>query len=285
MAHGNKVDSAGRAVYDADHPIPEIIVKGKMGWRGKLRKGIKGWWDNAFDDTQSLDKFKANFDGGARANRFNVDIMGPEGIALQGLRCESVSMPGRQLTHEGWSAYGPLQHMPYNIDHDGNQVTMTFRCDSTFFDRLILETWQTAIFTAGAGDSYHPIFNYYQDYIGTVQIDQQRKDGSPALRYELKEAYPIAYAAQELNSTTTDDIMKFSVTFAFRTFETSYHLPDSGGLFGKINKGRKYLDLALNTLKLGSRFNKKAGKWLNKLESLDTALARGAQTYKQHGGG
>jgi len=245
-----------------------------MGFLDKL----SDFWGRLGDDSQSIDKFKGHFDSGARANRFSVNLFGPagSGLNLEGLRCESVTLPGRQLAHEGWSAYGPLQHRVYNLDHDGNQITMTFRCDSSFYDRLIIEAWQSMIFAKGEGSSYHPIFAYYDDYIGTIEIQQQRKDGSPALVYELEEAFPIAYAAQELNAATTNDILKFSATFAFRTFNTEYKKPKKG-IFDRLNKGRKYLDIALDALKLGSRYNKKAGSILNKLDHLDSSLARGAR--------
>ena len=247
-----------------------------MGFGSK----IKAFWNRLdFDESQSIDRFKTNFDVGARANRFSVNLLGPQGLALEGLRCESVTLPGRQLAAEAWSAYGPLQHRVYNIDHDGNQITMVFRCDSSFFDRLIIEGWQSMIFSAGdSGNSFHPVFEYYDDYVGTVEITQRRKDNSPALKYILQEAFPIAYAAQELSMTTVDDILKFSVTFAFRTFDTEYVAPEElGGFFGGLNKGRKYLDIALDILKLGSRYNKKAGSILTKLDHLDSNLARGGQ--------
>lgn len=267
-----------------------------------LKDLIKDWWKKGTSESSSsIDLFKANFDGGARSNRFIVNLHCPAlGLELKALRCESVSLPGRQLIHESFSHYGPMAAFPYNVDHDGNQVTMVFRCDSTFFDRLIIEAWQSFIFSgyesknsggmdgdgmgppapkkrsisageSGLGSSLQPLFAYPKEYWGTVEIHQLYKDGSPALKYTLHEAYPIAYAAQELSMTTVDDILKFSCTIAFRTFTTSYEKAPELSL---LNIGRRYLDLALNTLKLGSRYNKKAGSILNKLEDFDSKLGR-----------
>ena len=41
------------------------------------------------DENLQIDKLKYNFDTGARGNYFMVNIFGPQGIALEGWRCET----------------------------------------------------------------------------------------------------------------------------------------------------------------------------------------------------
>jgi len=224
-----------------------------------------------------IDKFKANFDVGAKTNQFSVNLHCPKlGIKLEGWRVETATLPGRQLTSETHSTYGPLENKVYNVDQDSQQMTTEFRCDSTFYDRFIIEAWQTQIFTAQgqnvAGSAIHPIFMYPDEYMGEMNIFQYRRDDKFAMHYRLYDVFPLSYAPMNL-SMTDDSILKFSVTWSFRTFSTEYaQTPELSAL----NKGRRYLDIALDGLKVASRFNKKAGSMLNRLESFDTALARGS---------
>ena len=221
----------------------------------------------------TIDTFKSHFDDGARSNRFHVNFYCPPlGLTLEGWRVESVSLPGRQLQVDQYSTYGPLQQFPYNIDHDGGQLT---------------KVWQDFVYAGSGendiqGNSIHPQFNYYNEYVGQMEIFQLRRDDSTALKYDVYEVYPISYAAQELNATSPDTLLQFSVTWAFRTYATTITNPPELSL---INKGRRWLDVVLDGLKVASRYSKKSNKILNKLESFDSLLSSGQSFGRSLGGG
>ena len=60
------------------------------------------------DENLQIDKLKYNFDVGARSNLFMVNIFCPNlGLSIEGWRCESATMPSRELESSQWSAYGP----------------------------------------------------------------------------------------------------------------------------------------------------------------------------------
>ena len=205
-----------------------------------------GEFDPSFrDDPLSIEKFRSAIDSGARANRYKVDIHCPKlgGLKLEGLRCINVNLPGRQLQTQDFSEYGSLRKLPYNVDHDNQEITLTFLCDSSFSDRLILEAWQGLIFSGanGTGSSVNPQFMYYLDYIGEVDIVQIKMDGEDSLQCKLHEAYPINISQQAL-SYDSGEILKLEVTFAFRTFENTYIQAETGGFLDGLNKGRKALD-------------------------------------------
>ena len=258
--------------------------------------GLFDFKDNALD----LDQFKYHFDNGARPNRFEVDFHARKlGLSWEGLRVESCSLPGRSLEASDFSEYGQIRKMPFNVS-DGGTVDFTFLCDSSFADRFLLEAWQSAIYSgktgnltedgSEAGESGEdpdrnsqitlnesgtaaiPYFSYYNDYVGEVDIVQLRFNGESALRYRLFEAYPIAYAPMELSAQTRDDVMRFTVTMAYRFFSTEYVADRTAG--GLLNKGRKILDIILDGAKLGSRFNSNAGKFYERLSNLDEKLSR-----------
>ena len=91
----------------------------------------------------NIDQLRYQFDQGARPNRYEVNFYCPAlGLNLEGVRCITASLPGRQLETADWSEYGPTRKMPYQIGRDGQEVSFTFICDSSFADRFLIEAWQ-----------------------------------------------------------------------------------------------------------------------------------------------
>ena len=247
----------------------------------------------------NIDKLRYNFDQGARPNRYTVDFYCPPlGIALEGLRCQTASLPGRQLETGDFSEYGPTRKLPFNLSMDGQEVSFTFVCDSSFADRYIIDAWQGAIFTgtkdggsststietiktekntlvnptqeevdnlegditsvekqtttnyyanrAGLGSSVHPTFSYYENYVGEIVVKQITQQNKNSLVYRIHEAYPVSFAS-------SDEILKFECTFAFRTWDSQYENPNP---VSGINKGRRFLDILASTRNLRKGGNK-----------------------------
>ena len=239
------------------------------------------------DYTRSMriDTLRHRFDQGARPNRYTVDFYCPPlGLTLEGVRCITASLPGRQLETGDVSEYGPIRKIPFNVGMDGQEVSFTFVCDSSFADRFIIEAWQEAIFggesinesvgpardnkekqqrrellesvaqdvaefdkdTAAKigkretrGSSINPQFAYYNEYIGEIVIKQITRSDKRSLQYRIHEAYPVSFAPMELSAESTDQLMRFECTFAFRTWESEYSNPNP---VSGINKGRRWLD-------------------------------------------
>ena len=238
----------------------------------------------------TIDKFRYNFDSGARANRYTVDFYCPPlGIAMEGLRCTNASLPGRQLEAQDFSEYGPTRKLPYNITMDGQEVTFEFVCDSAFADRFVIEAWQSAIYQGGGniqaklseedgtidnyyktdrmGSSIKPTFAYYDEYVGEVVIKQITRSNENALVYRIHEAYPLAFAPMELSYDSDNQLMKFQCTFAFRTWDSEYGNPNP---VTGINKGRRAIDALLGIANL-----RKGGNSANNtLQRFNDRLAR-----------
>lgn len=224
-----------------------------------------------------IDKLRHNFDQGARANRYVVGIYcQPLNIKMDGIRCVNATLPGRTLETTEFSEYGPTRKMPFNVNY-GGEFNLTFICDSTFVDRFIIDAWNGAIFSKGAGKAggpgligspgsvNHPQFLYYNEYVGRVEVEQYNQNAQPSLMYNFEEAYPVSYAAQEL-SYENGDIMKLEVTFAFRYFQTTYKAPNS---VNGINKGRRALDILLdikNLRKGGNKANDSVQRFRDQLD-------------------
>ena len=241
----------------------------------------------------NIDDLKYNFDQGARANRYQVRFLLPkvfgEGDAGKnmGLRVESCSLPGREIKTKEWSEYGAVRQLPTGEISDGGTTDMTFICTQDFADRHIIQAWNGLIYTASEGTSIHPKIEWYDDYIGSVEIHQLRSDHKGnsrrddekriALKYTLNEAYPVKFEAQDL-SYAEEGILKIKVTFAFRTWSSEYVPAPERSL---LNKGRVILDALLGGSNLLSRFGKE-GKMRKTLTNLDT---RTTQIQNIFGGG
>ncbi len=248
----------------------------------------------------TIDEIKYNFDQGARGNRFDVMFFLPKIFRdgadprTMGIRVESCSLPGRSITTKPVSEFGAERSMPDGKVDNGGTTDMTFICDQAFADRFIIEAWQSLVYSADAagdgfiqerGNQIQPIFNYYNDYIGTIQINQNRTDHrggddskGVALTYKLQDCYPTSYAAQEL-SVSGEGLMKFTVTFAYRFWTCEYNKDVHQRSF--LNKGRVILDSLLDGSNLLSRFGKE-GKVRKTLTNLDT---RSSQLNNIFGGG
>lgn len=242
-------------------------------------------------DRLSIDSLRYQFDQGARPNRYTVDFYCPPlGLTLEGVRCITASLPGRQLETGDVSEYGPIRKIPFNVGMDGQEVSFTFVCDSSFADRFLIEAWQEAIFGGESinesvgpardnkekqqrreslerlvsinpefsnpfeidtrGSSINPQFAYYNEYIGEIVIKQITRSDKRSLQYRIHEAYPVSFAPMELSADATDQLMRFECTFAFRTWESEYSNPNP---VSGINKGRRFLDAlsSITNLKKG----------------------------------
>ena len=233
----------------------------------------------------SIDKLKYSFDNGARANRFDVGVFCPKlGFKLEGIRVESCSLPGRQITTTAFSEYGMPRNLPTGeIKNDEGTTDITFLCDASFADRFIIEAWMQEIFNGDGGDvdgtSIHPIMNYYYDYVGEVKIAQLYGDDTESLVYTLHEAYPVSFAPMEL-SQSAEGMLKFTVTFAYRTWESEYKKAPRISL---LNKGRKVLDALRETAEVAGNVGIKSGGFVKRLNKLDGYAEKLNRTFGGNG--
>ena len=261
-----------------------------------------------------INQLLSHFDQGARANRFNVaitnipfsEIKMKEGHSF---RCTSATLPGISLgtntEDTGWS--GSREIPDGTIDY-GDSITLEFVCTSGFLDRIVFEQWQQSIYEAELSKSAdgrtqgtlrQPVMKYYEEYAGQIQIEQLRISGSPAMRYEFFNAYPLSYDEMSLDADSQEPLLKFSVDMAYSDFIISYPentdeprviepMTNDASSSSGINTGRGLLDATLDTLKVASRFSPKAGEYLTKLSSAETQLTRAGnlgRTIRGFGGG
>jgi hypothetical protein len=173
-------------------------------------------------------------DGISRPNRYEVTLLPPTGsrgspgignniftkimgemlgdgtVRATGLKCESISMPGRNIdTTPDTNMYGPERNIATGFTFA--DITATFQCSSDMKEKKYLETWQRL--------AYNPqtwAMGYYNDYVGTIQIHTLDEQNNKRYGVELVEAYPKTIEAQALSYTTPNSYQTIGCTFTYR---------------------------------------------------------------------
>ena len=174
-------------------------------------------------------------DGFARANRYEVMLHAPTGekgtgkanlqnifsqvmgvargdgtVRKTGLRCESISFPGRNLdTTPDTNIYGPTREIVSGFSFA--EISATFVCSSDMREKLFFETWQRLAF-----DPQTWALGYYDDYVGAVDIHQLDEQDNKRYGVQLMEAFPKNIAEQPLGYGQNDTLHKINVTFSYR---------------------------------------------------------------------
>ena len=154
---------------------------------------------------------------GTNSNLFSSQMQefrGDDTIKQTSLACESISFPGRNIdTTEDTNIYGPVRNIATGFSYAA--ITATFRCSRDMREKRYFETWQKL--------SYNPAtwsMQYYEDYVGAVQIFQLDDNDERTYGVELIEAFPKTIEAQQLDYSSTDQINKLNVTFSYRWWKS-----------------------------------------------------------------
>jgi len=127
------------------------------------------------------------------------------------LHCSSVAMPGHDLqAQDVQHGSAPGRQMVTSHDYNGTIAT-TFYLDSHLRERHFFEMWQKM----AVSKTTHKA-NYYDDYIGSMEIFQL--DGNGEITYGIKatEVYPTTLGGIEYAYANANTIATQSVNFQFR---------------------------------------------------------------------
>jgi hypothetical protein len=158
--------------------------------------------------------------GYSTPNRFDVIITPPtkqvgvpnilDSRAIS-LRCESVTLPGRNLVSvPDAMAYGPPREVVTGAGYAGT-INMNFQASSGLDERVFFEDWQKLAFNEQTWD-----VGYYDDYIGSIDIYTTDKQDKRMYGLRLHEVFPKDIAGTELGQDQNDQIIKNTITFQYR---------------------------------------------------------------------
>jgi hypothetical protein len=161
--------------------------------------------------------------GFARTSKYAVVITPPASIAGSfdkldwmvgrqvNLHCNTVSMPGHDLqAQDVQHGSAPGRQIVQSHDYNGT-IAASFYLDSHLRERHFFEKWQKMCVSKTTHKA-----NYYDDYIGSMEIFQL--NGAGEITYGIKaiEVYPTTIAGIEYAYANTDTIALQSVNFQYR---------------------------------------------------------------------
>ena len=175
-------------------------------------------------------------DGYAQPNRYEVLIFPPAIPAKGGenlsrkmikddftnrdigeisLRCESITLPGRNLSSTpDTNVHGPLREIVNNVNY-ADSVKMVFQASSDLRERVFFEKWQYTAFNPKTWN-----VGYYNDYVGSVFIYLLDKQDQRRYGLKLWEAFPKSISPTDLAYGGNDEVIGISVEMNFRYWST-----------------------------------------------------------------
>jgi len=200
-----------------------------------------------FGGMNAILQHNASRDGYSKANRYEVVIGLPSGTnnpeagdsaqsgnllsQLHGetarrisFRCDSISMPGRNLrTQMNGNIYGPPHEMVQGQTFA--EVAATFYMGSDMAERYFFEEWQKVTYNP---DTYN--INYYKEYVGAVEIYALNEKDERTMGVRLEEAFPKTIDAIPFGHASNNTINKCSVSFAYRYWRNIATEPQKANL-------------------------------------------------------
>jgi hypothetical protein len=157
--------------------------------------------------------------GLARNNLFEVFLFPPQSLldfqllVDVPLLCESVSIPGRQITSFEYPLHSFRQDVKVPNGYLNADIDLTFLLTNDFQIKKLIESWSDLVV-----DKQSYSVNYLRDYCGNINIRSLDQRGSNTYETTLFNAWPITINPIELENQNTNDYTRFQVTFTFEDF-------------------------------------------------------------------
>ena len=125
--------------------------------------------------------------------------------------CESVQLPGRQITTIDYTAERQAIKVPYGVINE--DVTMSFILTNDMFMKKLFDAWLTGIIDI---DKYR--VGYKKDFTTDIIIQQLNQQNIPVYGVRLENAFPITVNAVNLDSNAENTVQKLSVTLSYENY-------------------------------------------------------------------
>ena len=141
------------------------------------------------------------------------EALGDGTVRATGLKCESISFPGRSMdTSEDTNIYGPSRKIVNGFTFA--DVSAIFQCSSDMKEKKYFETWQRL--------SFNPqtfAIGYYKDYVGSVDIHALDEQNNKRYGVKLIEAFPVSINEQALSYAVGASYQTVGINFQYRYWQ------------------------------------------------------------------
>lgn len=125
--------------------------------------------------------------------------------------CESVNLPGRQISTIDYQADRQTIKIPYGVINE--DVTMSFILTNDYYMKQLFDKWMSGIFDV---ENYR--VGYKKDFVTDVVIQQLNKNNVPIYSVRLEDAFPITMQSIQLDSNSENTIQKLNVTLSYENY-------------------------------------------------------------------
>lgn len=168
----------------------------------------------------SINDFIASFKGGARPNRFKVQISWPGQVGAPNVRDEIVvSAAGHPASVLG-TIQAPYQgrQIPIPGDRTFEDWTITVLNDKSFSHRNAFERWSNLL---NSHEGNVQGTDEYRNLVGTLDVMQLDNDDTVLKTYKLFNAWPTNIAQIDLSYDQNDTLAQYTVTFAYSHWQSA----------------------------------------------------------------
>lgn len=164
----------------------------------------------------------------ASPNRYEVSIfpgvmigrpIQPDDIVRDVMfNCSAINVPGINIgfTPEKRQGIGMITNMPNAKAY--SEINLTFYESEREIERKYFVDWIDSIYDKDTGR-----FNFYNDYVRIVQIDQFNKKGDLVYRCELIDCYPSNVGPLDRGYQAGDAAPQFSVSMQFYEMKETFY--------------------------------------------------------------
>ena len=144
-------------------------------------------------------------------NVFRFQSLGKQVAQQLTLHCNSVSMPGHDLQAQDMQhGSAPGRQIVTSHDYAGT-IAASFYLDSHLRERHYFEKWQKMAVSTTTHKA-----NYYNDYIGSMEIYQLDTNNEITYGIKATEVYPSTIAGIEYSYESANQIATQAVSFEYR---------------------------------------------------------------------
>ena len=125
--------------------------------------------------------------------------------------CESVSLPGRQISTIDYIAERQGIKVPYSVINE--DISMTFILTNDYYMKKMFDAWATGIFDV---EKYRA--GYKKDFVTDVIIQQLNQQNIPIYSVRLEGAFPVTISAINLDNNSENTVQKMTVTLSYENY-------------------------------------------------------------------
>ena len=168
--------------------------------------------------------------GSALPSRYEVMIypppgaphIGANGAAINaGLRCESITLPGKNLTTSlDSNMYGVQPMIVDGVTFPGT-ANLVITSSQDLRERKMFEAWQALAWNPETWN-----IGYYEDYIGTIDVFLLDSQFNRTFGLALHECFPKEIQGNDLSAAPATEALKLTVQMQYKYWSEGVFPPD-----------------------------------------------------------